>query len=281
MSPDRGAAAEGMGVLALTPSTAPQPLRPQGRGHQERKPTSLSIPACTQGAPGAHQPALGSSSSPCPWPPPVCSGLAQAPRHRHGTVGCRRQHCSTRGASPASQLLWEDPGCCADSRHEAKGAGTSCLRKPPKSQVSIFIYFGFFPLSLCLKAICSMCGGPTASRRSRSAPERTQGGGTGFFFLCEVLFASTITQTVTSFTRKHWRVPKGWQQPSSARAKGRRLSLPLLLHHTCPSASSSSAPGVFGPFSHAAFSAAFSTPVLLAASCKTADKAHGAGTRRR
>lgn len=30
----------------------------------------------------------------------------------------------------------------------------------------------------------------------------------GVAFLCKVLFASTITQTVTSFTRKHWQVPR-------------------------------------------------------------------------
>lgn len=66
-----------------------------------------------------------------------------------------------------------------------------------------FYYDDAFCLSLRFHAICSTCGGPTASRHSRWA----QGGGTGFgFSFARCLFASTITQTVTSFTRKHWRV---------------------------------------------------------------------------
>lgn len=178
--------------------------------------------------------------------------ISHIPAHLGGPRMLRRQPTRSQGS-------WDE-------------LSTETSQQP---RVSIFLYFFFSPLSLRLKTICSTCGGPTASRRSRSAPERTQGGGTGFVFLCEALFASTITQTVTSFTKKTLASPKVWQQPSSAWAKGRRLSLPLLLHHTCPSASSSSGPAVFGPFSQAAFSTAFSTPVLLAASCKTANKALG------
>lgn len=44
--------------------------------------------------------------------------------------------------------------------------------------------------------------------RCPAAPALPPGRWHGVAFLCEVLLASTITQTVTSFTRKHWQVPR-------------------------------------------------------------------------
>lgn len=102
----------------------------------------------------------------------------------------------------------------------------------------------------------------------------------GVAFLCEVLFCFHDHTNCNKLYKKTLASPKVWQQPFSVWAEGTRLSYPLLLHHTCPSASSPSAPGVFGPFSQADFSAVFPTPVLLAASCQTANKTHSVGKGR-
>lgn len=135
-------------------------------------------------------------------------------------------------------------------------------------RASFFIYFClYFSLSLPFKAICSMGSGCSHSvlLLPLSTPRAV---GQSLLLLCEVLFASTTTQTVTSFTRRHWRVPSSGNNLflHGLRAGGSPFLL-LFLHHTWPSASLPSAPATFGPFSQAAFS----TPVLLAASCKTAN----------
>lgn len=160
---------------------------------------------------------LGSSSPPClcQQHSPPCSGLAEATRHpvlspvRYSTVVCWMQpEAALRFTRSISHILTHLRGAGMLHRQPTQSQRSGdelSMETSQEPRVSIFIYY-FFSLSLCLKAICSMCGGPTASRRSRCAPECAQGGGTGFIFLCEVLFASTITQTVTSFTRKHWRV---------------------------------------------------------------------------
>lgn len=48
----------------------------------------------------------------------------------------------------------------------------------------------------------------------------------GVAFLCEVLFASTITQTVTSFTRKHWQVPRFGSNLFQCGLRARGYSIP-------------------------------------------------------
>lgn len=44
--------------------------------------------------------------------------------------------------------------------------------------------------------------------RCPATPALPPGRWDGVAFLCEALLASTITQTVTSFTRRHWQVPR-------------------------------------------------------------------------
>lgn len=179
-------------------------------------------------------------------------------------------------------------------RRSPEGAGMSRLRKPPKRAKSFNFYLLFFffplPLSLRLKAIFvprvvvpRRPAAPALPSPPPTSAPRGRWDGAAFFFARRRFLLPRSHKLVTSFTRKHWRVPRsGSNLFFSARAEGGRLSLPLLLlRHTCPSASSSSAPGVFGPFSQAAFSAAFSAPVLLAASCERENKAERVGRRRR
>lgn len=182
----------------------------------------------------------------------------------------QRQHCRVQGARPTSQLLSED----AVLRVDTQSPGSwSKLSTETSQEPSVLIYHHhhhFFSFSCCSKGVCSTCSGPTVSCHSCSAPRAV---GRGRFSLrgafgfhdhtnCNKLYKETLAS------------PKVWQQPFSVWAEGRRLCHPLLLHHTCPSASSPPAPALLGPFPHAAFSAAFPTPVLLAASCQTANQTH-------
>lgn len=111
----------------------------------------------------------------------------------------------------------------------------SRLRKPPKRAKSFNFYLFFFfsspSFSPFKSYFCSTGGGPTASRRSRSAlppHERTPGAvGRGSVFLCEAaLFASTITQTCNELYKKTLASPEVWQQPFFLCAGRGREALP-------------------------------------------------------
>lgn len=160
-------------------------------------------------------------------------------------------------SSSQRMLCWE----WTQSRGSWNKLSTETSREP---RVLIYYYNIFFSFSCCLNAICSTWGGPMGSCRSCSAPSAPRAVGRGRFS-SRGAFCFHDHTNCNKLYKKTLASPKVWQQPFSVWAEGTRLSHPLLLHHTCPSASSPSAP-VLGPFSQAAFSAVFSAPVLLAAS---------------
>lgn len=130
--------------------------------------------------------------------------LALVPAQRHhalGTTGGSAAACKEHLLRPNSQQRTWDAAPTADT--EPMESGRVVYGNLPRAKSFSFVVF-----PLRLKALCSTCGGPTALCHPHSAAGCTQGSGMGFAFLCEVLFTSTITRTVTSFTRKHWRVPR-------------------------------------------------------------------------
>lgn len=220
---------------------------------------------------------LGSSSPPClcQQHSPPCSGLAEATRHpvlspvRYSTVVCWMQpEAALRFTRSISHILTHLRGAGMLHRQPTQSQRSGdelSMETSQEPRVSIFIYYFFFSFSLFKSYLFHV-------RWSHSipplplCPRVRPGRWDGVHFSLRGAFCFHDHTNCNKLYKKTLASPEVWQQPFSARAKGRRLSLPLLLHHTCPSASSSSAPGVFGPFSQAAFSTAFSTPVLLAAS---------------
>lgn len=234
---------------------------------------SDDVPAprgCSRGHVGPY-PEPGSALQP-PWPQarsqqdtkpiPDPGAVLETPR---GSTAVYREHVP----HPSSSQRTQDAVLRADTQpRELEQAVYGNL--PRAKSFNLLLFFFFF---LLFKRYLFHVRWSRAVLPLLLCPQCTQGGGTGVAVLREVFFASTITQTVTSFTRKHWQVPRFGSNLflCGPRARGYLI---LLLHHTCPSASSPSAPEVFGCFSQAAFPAVFSAPVLLAASCQTANKTH-------
>lgn len=192
-------------------------------------------------------------ANPCPQ---GCAGTSR------GSTAVHREHVP-HPSSPQRMLCWEWT--------QSPGSWNKLPTEPsqePRVLIHNIVFF-FLLFKWCLFHVwwshgpCHSCSAPSAPRAVGRGRFSLRG---AFCFHdhtnCNKLYKKTLAS------------PKVWQQPFSVWAEGTRLCHPLLLHHTCPSASSPSAPGAFGPFSQAAFSTVFFTPVLLAASCQTANKSH-------
>lgn len=221
---------------------------------------------CSRGHVGSHP-----GSAPQPLWPQVRNQQETKPIPALGTTrGSTAGHKEHVPQPSSSQRM-----LCSEWTQSLGSWDKLSMETSQEPRVLIYHYNIFSPsFSCCLNAICSTCGGPMVSCHSCSAPSAPRAVGRGRFSLRGAFFCFHDHTNCNKLYKKTLASPKVWQQPFSVWAKGTRLSHPLLLHHTCPSASSPSAPVVFGPFSQAAFSAAFSTPVLLAASCQTANKTH-------
>lgn len=147
--------------------------------------------------PGGLQP----STVPVPAAPGADAGAV--PRHRvPDTPGGSMEHLPYPTSSQRAQdVLGQQPT-------QSQGSQDELLRKPPKSQEFKFlfiIFFSFSPFKSYLFHVRWSRGVPPLPLCPRACPGWWDG---VRFLFARCFFASTITQTVTSFTRKHWRVPR-------------------------------------------------------------------------